>query len=110
MPGLDSFFNLATLFVVLAAGLDICANLCLAASKGFKRIGYGVSAFVFVGLAFLALYLAVRSMDLTVAYAMWGSFGIIGTVIGGWVMFKQVPGLLAWCGMVVLIAGMLLLH
>lgn len=110
MASLDSFFNVGTLLVILAAALDICANLCVAASCGFKRHGYAILSYALVGLAFLALYFAVRRMDLTVAYAMWGAFGIIGTAIGGWIMFKQVPGLLAWCGMGLLIAGMLLLH
>ena len=110
MANLEGFFSIATLFVILAAFLDICANLCVAASRGFRRIGYGIAAYILVGLAFYALYLAVKTMDLTTAYAMWGSFGIIGTCIGGWIMFRQAPGLLAWAGMALLICGMLLLH
>lgn len=105
-----SFFSTATLFVILAAILDIFANLCVAASRGFSRIWYGIAAYILVGLAFYALSVAVTTMDLAVAYAMWGAFGIIGTALGGWVMFRQVPGPLAWAGMAVLVLGMILLH
>lgn len=104
------FFGQATLFVILAALLDIFANLCVAASRGFRRLWYGIAAYVLVGCAFYSLSLAVRSMDLAVAYAMWGAFGIIGTALGGWIMFGQRPGALAWAGMGLLILGMILLH
>lgn len=104
------FFSWALLFVILAAVLDIMANLCVAASRGFRRVRYALLAYLLVGLAFYSLSLAVRSMDLAVAYAMWGGFGIIGTVLGGWLMFRQKPGPLAWLGMGLLLVGMFLLH
>lgn len=104
------FFSHATLFVILAALLDIFANLCIAASRGFRRIWYGIAAYILVGAAFYSLSLSVKTMDLAVAYAMWGAFGIIGTALGGWVMFGQRPGGLAWAGIAVLIFGMILLH
>lgn len=105
-----NFFSTGTLFVIMAAMLDIFANLCVAASRGFKRVWYGIAAYILVGLAFYALSIAVKSMDLAVAYAMWGAFGIVGTAIGGWLMFGQIPGRLAWAGMGLLAFGMYLLH
>lgn len=105
-----SFFHPATLLVILASILDILANICVASSRGFKRIGYAILAYALVGSAFYCLSLAVRHMDLAVAYAMWGAFGIIGTVLGGWVAFGQRPGPLAWLGMALLVTGMILLH
>lgn len=110
MPNLADFLSYGTLFVTLAAILDIFANLCVAASRGFRRIWYAVTAYILVGAAFYCLSLAVRTMDLAVAYAMWGVFGLIGTVIGGWIMFKQIPGPVAWLGMGVLVIGIILLH
>lgn len=110
MPDSVSLFSVGALFVVLAALLDIFANLCVAASKGFRRIWYAVAAYLLVGGAFYSLSIAVRSMDLAVAYAMWGVFGIIGTALGGWLIFGQKPGPVAWIGMGVMIVGIILLH
>lgn len=110
VASLAGFFQAATLLVILAALLDILANICVAASRGFKRIWLALGAYVLVGGAFFCLSLAVKSMDLAVAYAMWGAFGMIGTVLAGWLVFKQRPGALAWLGIAVLIAGMILLH
>lgn len=110
MDSAAGFFGIATLFVILAALLDIFANLCVAASRGFKRIWFAVAAYILVGAAFYSLSLAVRTMDLAVAYAMWGVFGLIGTMLGGWIMFRQTPGPLAWAGMAAMMVGIILLH
>lgn len=96
--------------VVAAAALDIVANLMLSKSEGFKRKVYAFSALGLVALAFTALALAVRGMDLAVAYAMWGGFGILGTSLGGWALFGQRLHRSAWLGMAMLISGMALLH
>ena len=110
MSGITGLFGAATLFVILAALLDIFANLCVAASRGFKRIWYGIAAYILVGAAFYSLSIAVKTMDLAVAYAMWGVFGLIGTALGGWAMFGQKPGSLAWAGMALMIVGIFLSH
>ena len=62
------------LLVLAAAILDVLANLLLARSEGFRRRLPGILALLGVGLAFYCLSLAVRTLDLSVAYAMWGEF------------------------------------
>ena len=60
MTAFLSFFNFTTFLVILAAFLDICANLLLAASGGFHRKFAGIGALVLVGAAFYCLSLAVK--------------------------------------------------
>ena len=69
---MSSFFSLSLLAVIVAALLDIVANLLLAKSQGFRRKFIGFASLGMVGLAFYALSLAVRDMDLAVARAMAG--------------------------------------
>ena len=106
---MSSFFSLSLLAVIVAALLDIVANLLLAKSQGFRRTFMGFASLGMVGLAFYALSLAVRDMDLAVAYAMWGGFGILGTSIGGWLLLGQRLKPCAGLGMVLLIGGMTVL-
>jgi len=49
-------------------------------------------------------------MDLAVAHALWGGFGILGASIGGALLLGQRLCTLAWAGMAMLITGMGLLH
>ncbi|MGQ7159331.1 SMR family transporter, partial [Escherichia coli] len=39
--------------------------------------------------AFSALSQAVKGIDLSVAYALWGGFGIAATLAAGWILFGQ---------------------
>jgi len=101
-----SLFSWAVAAVVIAAALDIAANLLLARSAGFRHLVPGTLALILVGLAFYVLSLAVRSMDLAVAYALWGGFGILGTSLGGWFLLGQRLSISAWLGIALLIGGM----
>ena len=96
--------------IVTAAGLDIVANIFLAKSDGFKKLAYGISAVVLVALAFTCLAYAVRGMDLAVAYAMWGALGILGTSLGGWLLFSHKIKPAGWLGIAVLVGGITLMH
>lgn len=110
MESFLSFFNIYVVAVFVSALLDIGANLLLARSEGFKRRVLGFSALAMVGLAFVVLSFSVRGLDLAVAYALWGGLGILGTSLGGWLLFGQGIKPCAWAGMVLLIGGMGLLH
>lgn len=98
------------LAVLLAAALEVAANLLLSRSDGFRRLGLSACALGLVALAFTCLAYAVRGMDLAVAYALWGGFGILGTSLGGWRLHGQRLKPSAWAGMVLLIGGMALLR
>ena len=103
LPALGNSF-----LVAAAAALDVAANLMLARSDGFKKRLIGIAALALVGLAFYCLSLAVQYMDLAVAYSMWGSLGILGTSLCGWLCQRLKP--CAFAGMGLLIIGMILLR
>lgn len=63
-----------------------------------------------VGLAFYCLSLAVRQLDLSVAYALWGALGLLGTSLGGWLLLRQRLAPSAFAGMGLLVCGMVLLR
>ena len=112
MSGLASSYASWTFFaaVILAAALEVVANLLLSKSRGFSRLWFGFGSLALVGLAFTCLAYAVRGLDLAVAYALWGGFGILGTSLGGWALLGQKLKPSAWAGMAMLIGGMGLLH
>ncbi len=62
------------------AGHCYCAGDCgkylLKLSDGFRRKAYGCGSLLAVLAAFSALSQAVKGIDLSVAYALWGGFGV----------------------------------
>lgn len=96
-----------------AAGNRHCAgNYCqrlLKFSDGFRRKIYGILSLAAVLGAFSALSQAVKGIDLSVAYALWGGFGIAATIAAGWVLFGQRLNNKGWAGVILLVAGMVLI-
>jgi spermidine export protein MdtI len=58
--------------------------------------------------AFSALSQAVKGIDLSVAYALWGGFGI-ATIAAGWILFGQRLNHKGWIGVILLVTGMVLI-
>ncbi|MFB4412678.1 multidrug/spermidine efflux SMR transporter subunit MdtI [Pantoea sp. ANP04] len=96
-------------WLALAIVLEIAANIFLKYSDGFKRPLHGLLSLCCVLLAFSALAQAVKGIALSIAYAVWGGFGIIATVTTGWVLFDQRLNRKGWAGLTLLLAGMILL-
>ncbi|HDK7347142.1 TPA: multidrug transporter subunit MdtI [Cronobacter sakazakii] len=82
------------LWLLLAIGLEIIANIWLKFSDGFRRPVYGVASLAAVLAAFSAL---------------WGGFGIAATVAAGWIMFGQRLNRKGWAGLGLLLVGMVII-
>ncbi|EOV4086918.1 SMR family transporter [Campylobacter upsaliensis] len=97
------------LYVVLAALLDIVANLALNKSNGFRNFKWGLLSILLVWLAFYLLALSLEGMKLAIAYTLWGSIGILGTTLGGWYFFKQKLKPVGWVGIFIIIIAVITL-
>lgn len=105
-----NIFSFSVLLVLCSATLDIIANLLLAKSNGFKKKSFGIIALICVAVAFGLLSVAVKDLDLAVAYALWGCFGILGTSLSGWVLLGQRMHKTAFLGIALLMCGIVLLR
>lgn len=102
---------MAFFLVALSGILDIIANLALAKSDGFKRLWWGLLALLLVDSVFLLLALALDlGMELPVAYTLWGAIGILGTVGGGYILFRQRLKPIGFVGIVLVLVAVYLLH
>lgn len=93
----------------LAIVLEVLANLLLKYSDGFRRKGLGFASILSVLAAFTSLAQAVQDIELSLAYAIWGGFGILATVAMGWALFGQRLAGRGWLGLALLLLGMSLL-
>ena len=93
----------------LAIVLEVLANLLLKYSDGFLRKGLGFASILSVLAAFTALAQAVQDIELSLAYAIWGGFGILATLAMGWALFGQRLAGRGWLGLALLLVGMSLL-
>jgi spermidine export protein MdtI len=97
-------------FLLLAAAcLDIVANLLMKKSESFQKKIYGIPGLVCVCLAF-TLLTQVTSMDLSVAYTLWGGMAILGSTLGAWIFFRQRIRLQGWIGIALILLALICLE
>ena len=106
---MQQFEWLHAAWLAIAIVLEIISNVFLKFSDGFRSKVYGILSLAPVLGAFIALSQAVEGIDLSVAYALWGGFGIAATIAAGWVLFGQRLNNKGWAGVILLVAGMVLI-
>jgi quaternary ammonium compound-resistance protein SugE len=76
--------------VILAGVLEVAFALCLKNSNGFTRLWPSVGVCVFGGGSFAMLTIALKTLAVGTAYAVWTGLGAAGTVLVG-MMFLSEP-------------------
>ena len=98
------------LFLSLAILFEVAATTALKASEAFTKLLPSTIVVVGYGAAFYFLSLALKSVPVGIAYAIWAGLGIVLITIAGAVAFKQRPDLAAIIGMSLIISGVLVIH
>lgn len=77
------------LFLLGAILMEVSGTTCLKLSEQFTRLWPSILMFCFYGLSLAGLNFALKTLDLSVAYAVWSALGItLVSAIGmGW--FKE---------------------
>ncbi|WP_244491417.1 multidrug/spermidine efflux SMR transporter subunit MdtI [Bosea sp. Root381] len=100
---------LAIAWLALAVGLEVAGSCLLKLSDGMRHRLSGLAGIVLVVGAFAALAQAIRGMDLSVAYAVWGGAGLVVTAIIGALVFGQRIRPTGWAGIGLVLAGVVAL-
>lgn len=99
--------QLALLIAILS---EVAATSALKASEGFTRLAPSIVVVIGYGAAFYFLSLALRTIPMGVAYAIWSGIGIVLISIAGWVLYAQKLDLAALAGIALIIAGVFVLQ
>lgn len=83
---------------------EVAGTTSMKLSDGFSRTLPSVLIFVFYGISFYAFTLALKKMDLSVAYAVWAGSGTALVAIIGIIWFNDAvsPLKLACLGLVII--------
>ncbi len=93
------------LFLALAIALEICGTTSMKLSEGFTKLLPSIMIFVFYGLSFAALTVTLKSIDVSVAYAVWSGAGTALIAAIGILWFKEPAGVLKLVSIAVIVIG-----
>ena len=98
--------------VYLAAAIvaEVIATSSLKATESFSRLTPSLIVLAGFGAAFFLLSLALRTIPVGIAYAIWSGAGIVLIVGVGAVLFRQTPDLPALLGIGLIVAGIAVLN
>lgn len=79
----------AWIYLAIAIVFEIAGTSLLKASNGFSRMGLGIVSMACYWVCFGFLAVAMKSIPVGVAYAIWSGVGIIAIAVIGWLVFRQ---------------------
>lgn len=97
-------------YLVIAIIAEIIGTSAMKASNGLTHPVASVIAAVGFIVAFACLALALKTIPVGIAYAIWSGVGIIAISLIGYFVFKQNLDLPAVLGILMIIAGVLVIN
>lgn len=98
------------LFLFAAILSEVTATSSLKASAGFTKVIPSVIVVVGYGLSFYFLSLVLKAIPIGIAYAVWAGLGIVLLALVGWVFFGQTLDTPALIGIVLILAGVIIMN
>jgi len=87
--------------------LEIAGTVSMKLSQGFTRTLPSVLLFVFYGLSFSLMTVAVKRIDVSVSYAIWSGVGTATIALIGVFWFREVLSWLQIASIVMIIVGVI---
>ena len=73
----------------IAGIFEVVWATCMKYSDGFTNLGWSLLAFAGMAVSFFLLARATKTLPLGTAYAVWTGIGALGSVIVGFILFKE---------------------
>lgn len=93
------------LYLVLAILLEVSGTTCMKLSEGFTKVVPSILLFVFYTLSFGMLTLALKRLDVSIAYAVWSGVGTALIAAIGVLWFAEPATALKLISLALIIAG-----
>ena len=94
-------------YLLLAIILEVSGTTCMKLSQGFTQVWPSILMFVFYVLCFSFLTLALKKIDVSVAYAVWSGVGtaLIATI--GILWFREPATVIKILSIGLIVAGVI---
>jgi small multidrug resistance pump len=96
--------------LVLAIGAEVVATSALKSAAGFTRLGPSLVVVLGYGVSFWCLSLALKTIPVGVAYAIWSGVGIVLIALIAWALHGQRLDAAALLGIGLILAGVVVIQ
>lgn len=93
------------IFLILAIVFETCGTIALKLSSGFSVLLPSLAAIVSYVFCFLFLSFALKTIDVSIAYAIWAAVGVLLVSAIGMTVFRESVSLLKVVSILFIIIG-----
>jgi small multidrug resistance pump len=101
---------LSYLYLAIAIVCEVIGTSALKATEGFTRPLPSAVVVVGYGVSFYFLSLALKTIPVGVAYAIWSGAGVALITLIGWLVFRQRLDAPAVLGIALIVAGVVVIR
>ena len=97
-------------YLVIAIVAEVVGTLSLKATEGMTRLVPSLIVVAAYAISFYFVSLTLKSMQVGLVYAIWSGLGLVLVIAVGAVLYKQVPDLAATAGILLILAGVVVIN
>jgi small multidrug resistance pump len=101
----DGGFAVQFVYLAIAIVAEVVGTSALKAADGFTAWQPSLIVAIGYGVSFYFLSLALRTIPVGIAYAIWSGVGIVLISVIAWVAYRQALDLAAMVGIGLIVAG-----
>lgn len=98
------------MWLFLAIVFEVAGTISMKFSAGFTHVIPSILVFIFYGICLVFLTLALKSIDVSIAYAIWSALGTVLVITAGIAWFKEPLTFIKAVGIFLIITGVVMLN
>ncbi|GMA63828.1 multidrug efflux SMR transporter [Alicyclobacillus fastidiosus] len=96
---------MAWIYLFFGILAEVCGTTSMKLSRGFSKLTPSIALFVFYGLSLILVNLALKRLEVSVAYAVWSAVGTAIMATIGVLYFKEPFSALKVASLVLIVLG-----
>ena len=97
-------------YLISAILLEVSGSMSMKFSEGLTKVVHSILIFIFYGLSLSLLTLALKTIPVSMAYAIWSGIGTALIAVIGLYFFNESFDFVKWTGIVLIIGGVVLIN
>ncbi|AKL83181.1 DMT family transporter [Bacillus atrophaeus] len=97
-------------YLLIAVLGELTGTSMLKASESFTKVGPVIGVFVSFFISFFCISLALKTIPLNVAYAIWAGLGAVGTTLISILIWKEKINFASGIGILLIVVGVVVLN
>lgn len=98
------------IYLLVAIIAEVIATSALKSAESFTKLVPSIIVVLGYGIAFFFLALALKTIPIGIAYAIWSGIGITFIALIGYFLFRQKLDFPAILGLILIIAGVIVIN